>query len=56
MPEVGHLFEECEWRPFVSNEAPNKATWDGEERAMAVQYGTGKHVSDGLFLWMSCIR
>ncbi len=45
MPKVSHLFEECEWRPFISHESPKEDTWDGEDRHSAIEYGTPEHVS-----------
>ena len=42
MPEITTLFDECEWGPFISNEAP--PDYDGEDRAQAIKYGTGKQV------------
>jgi hypothetical protein len=30
--------------PFISNETPYNDTWDGEDRASAIKYGTVKQV------------
>lgn len=40
LPETKDLFPECEWKPFVSNEAPSPETWDAEDRATALTRGT----------------
>jgi len=44
LPPVRTLFDECEWMPFISNETPYNDTWDGEDRASAIKYGTVKQV------------
>ena len=44
MPPAKTLFDECDWQPFVSNESPGPDTWDCEDRASAIKYGTGRHV------------
>ena len=36
-----HLFEECDWRPFLSHEAPPPDTWDAEDRGYALVYSAG---------------
>lgn len=45
LPKLKTLFDECEWMPFISNEIPYNDTWDGEDRASAIKYGTVKQVS-----------
>ncbi len=47
LPPIKHLFEECHWQPFVSNETPQPDTWDGEDRASAIKSGLSKHVCGG---------
>ncbi|TRY69476.1 hypothetical protein TCAL_03259 [Tigriopus californicus] len=47
MPEIGHLYEECEWMPFVSQESPRSDTWDAEDRATALTTKYKRHVCGG---------
>ena len=42
MPDIKHMFDECVWQPFVSNEAPGEM--DAEDRAGAIKYGQSKRV------------
>ena len=44
MPKIAHIFDECEWMPFVSASNPRVDTWDGEDRANAIKNGFGKKV------------
>lgn len=44
MPEISHIFEECDWRGFVSNDSPQPDTWDAEDRAGAIAAGTPNQV------------
>jgi len=44
LPKLKTLFDECNWMPFISNEIPYNDTWDGEDRASAIKYGTVKQV------------
>lgn len=47
VPAIKTIFDECEWQPFVSHETPQTDTWDGEDRAHAIEYGTPEHVCGG---------
>lgn len=47
MPQIGHLYEECEWMPFVSQESPRADTWDAEDRATALNSEYKRHVCGG---------
>lgn len=48
MPDIPHLYDECEWKPFVSNDAPQPDTWDAEDRASAIKSKVlSKHVCGG---------
>ena len=37
LPKVKTLFDDCEWRPFISMGYPRKNTWDLEMRSLAFQ-------------------
>ena len=47
MPPIKHLYEECDWQPFISSESPTKDTWDAEDRATALTTPNKKHVCGG---------
>ena len=36
LPKVTTLFDDCEWRPFISLSFPSTNTWDLEMRSLAL--------------------